>query len=103
VSRFSSLLLAEADDADLRVRKDGWGNHATISDTRFFFRERVVRRDTAIVTAYWPSHLAFSFSIDHVSTGEYVRGVGAKVLVNLPCTAHPTRVWDKKTHCVSDL
>jgi hypothetical protein len=94
VSRFNSLLFAEADDADLRVRKDGWGNHATIY---------VVRRDTAIVTAYWPSHLAFGFSIDHVSTGEYVRGVGAKVLVNLPCTAHPTRVWDKKTHCVSDL
>jgi hypothetical protein len=103
VSRFNSLLFAEADDADLPVRKDGWWNHATIYDTRFFFRERVVRCDTAIVTAYWPSHLAFGFSIDHVSTGEYVRGVGAKVLVNLTCTAHPTRVWDKKTHCVSDL
>jgi hypothetical protein len=101
VSRFNSLLFAEA---DLRVPKDGWGNHATIyDDTRFFFRERVVRRDTAIATAYWPGHLAFGFSIDRISTGEYVRDVGAKVLVNLPCTAHPTRVWGKKTQCVSNL
>jgi hypothetical protein len=45
VSRFNSLLFAEADDADLQVRKDGWGNHATIYYTRFFFRERVVRRE----------------------------------------------------------
>ena len=100
MSGFNNLLFAEA---DLRVRKDGWGNHATIYDARFFFRERVVCRDTAFVTTYWPSHLAFGFSIEHVSTGEYVLGVGAKVLVNLPCTAHPTRVWDKKTHCVSNL